>query len=103
MAIREFTELEDDIIRRYASGELIIQVRQLERLMKRMWSTIQARAHELNINLDKKKRSSNVHQVGITDSRTEKINFMPYTCTVGEDELLTRLRLLHPDRAARYG
>jgi len=105
MAIREFTELEDDIIRRYASGELVISVRGLERLIKRMWPTIQNRASKLGVALKKRVRSANVHSAGIPPDKDtdKKINFTPYECSVGEDELLTRLRLMHPERAARYG
>jgi len=101
MSQRPFTDLEDNIIRCIANGSIKLNVRETELQLKRMWSTIEARAEALGTPINRKKRRKFL-DVGL-DQSEEPLNSAAYSCTVGDDELLARLRLLHPDREKRYG
>ena len=102
MSQRPFTDLEDNIIRCIANGTIRVKVKDIEQQLKREWKTIEARAEELGTPIDRKKRSPRLLATGL-DKDEEPMNVAAYVCTVGDDKLLTRLHLFHPDRGKRYG
>lgn len=102
MSIRAFTEIEDSTIRCIAGGIIKINIKDIEIKLNRTWASIEARAIELGCPIERNKRRPRLHD-DFSSHDIEPLNVAHYSCTVGEDILLERLRKIHPKRGDRYG